>query len=311
MFSRDTTPMENSEHFRKRKTRKSSLKPKRTVRTVGDFDVYDTIDELSRQGSKYSKTAEYTEAYSAVPIGDIIPWPVSEYNKVTEEDDYNRINLRKYEVKRDPEYSRLHSDADSGVGDTFGTLHINTGEDSEDDTGHDLNNSENKNTKEGKDSAHPESVDAKAAGERISGNLKRTHSCEKPNTETSVDDNTDSLYSKPLKSRMGHKHDDDMEVKEEIKFHQAKTGRRNELESEKNKTIANIKLDNIISDYEEVNPVSSTAYKGVNPVSSTAYEEVNPVSSNENGGSMTNNLSGGIALPKRKADSALSDSDSD
>ena len=90
--------------------------------------IYDTIDDLSRQNSSYSKDRNvsqgYTDAYSAPQLYSTTNKHNSKYNIFgSSDDDYNRINLqRTNEIVHSVDYSRLSSGTDSGVGDSMGLI---------------------------------------------------------------------------------------------------------------------------------------------------------------------------------------------
>ena len=290
--------------YRKRKTKATeslrSRSARSTVRTVGDYDIYETIDDLSRHGSRYSKTGGYsqgyTDAYSSVSVDNFVPRQKHKrsYDKTIPEDDYNRITLRtSHEIPHDPDYARLHSDTDSGVVDTFAILHTNSSEENEvdgiDKTANSMERSANNATEyeQTRGSANDE-----GETEAVIPPLKRKDSYEMPALNTKSDETVDPGYSKPFKLK-----------REENKQNDAIGGG----------TEASEKREN---DRKTIDIVSSTCI--ANTIGD-GYEEVRPVSATENVSSARDNLNTqdhekeiviiDIPLPKRSRDDSDTDSD--
>ena len=132
------TEFQNLSLCRKKKRSKSrrvSVRSSANQMSVRGFDndvvnegIYDTIDDLSRQNSSFSKDRNvsqgYTDAYSAPQLYSTTTKHNSKYNIFgTSDDDYNRINLqRTNEIVHSVDYSRLSSGTDSGVGDSIGLI---------------------------------------------------------------------------------------------------------------------------------------------------------------------------------------------
>ena len=293
--------------YRKRKTKATeslqSRSARSTVRTVGDYDIYETIDDLSRHGSRYSKTGGYsqgyTDAYSSVSVDNFVPRQKHKpsYDKTIPEDDYNRITLRtSHEIPQDPDYARLHSDTDSGVVDTFAILHTNSSEENEvdgiDNTANSTERSTNNSTEYERTRSSATQVGKIA---EIKPPLKRKDSYEMPVLTTKPDEaveTVDSGYSKPFKLK-----------REENKQNDAVGGG---TETPEKRDI----------DRKTIDIVSST---GIANTIADGYEEVRPVSITENASSAKDDLNTpdhekeiviiDIPLPKRNGGDSDSDSD--
>ena len=185
------------------------------VRTVGDYDIYETIDDLSRHGSKYSKTdgysQGYTDAYSSVSVDNFMPRQKhkTDYDKTTTEDDYNRITLRtSHELpSHDPDYARLHSDNDSGVVDTFAILHTNNSEENEAGGIDNTANETEKVTNNETEYNHTTDIadESKGGTSEVKPTLNRKDSYELPVLSKKLHENMDTGYSKPFKLKREEK----------------------------------------------------------------------------------------------------------
>ena len=289
--------------YRKRKTKATeslqSRSARSTVRTVGDYDIYETIDDLSRHGSRYSKTGGYsqgyTDAYSSVSVDNFVPRQKHKpsYDKTIPEDDYNRITLRtSHEIPHDPDYARLHSDTDSGVVDTFAILHTNSSEENEVDG---IDNSANSMESSTNNSTEYERTRS-SANQVIKPLLKRKDSYEMPVLTTKSDETVetvDSGYSKPFKLK-----------REETKQNDAIGGGTDTSDKREN-------------DRKMIDIVSSTGI--ANTIIGDGYEEVRPVSVTENASSAKDDVNTQdhekeiviIEIPLPTRNGCNSDSDSD
>ena len=279
------------------------------MRGISNEDVYDTIDDFSRQSSKYSKTETntqgYSDAYSAAPKHT---YAIRHITDAIADDDYNRINLRVHEVSHDPEYNRLQSDTDSGVVDSFGISQINANDDSTSDRISDHTElpvfNGNKTYVTNTMNENCDNINTEREEENKNAGVRRRDSYEIPEmnaniTETKTSDHG-GLNNIAKEDREIH-HDENS-----LKSMTQKNGkRRDSYETPSIQTDIGLKVNTCISDYETAISASSIE----NPSADSAdYTKVEIKYENEDEKTAENVT---VALPHRSNSNMDSDSDSD
>ena len=275
------------------------------MRGISNEDVYDTIDDISRQSSKYSKTGTntqgYSDAYSPAPKHT---YAIRHITDAIADDDYNRINLRVHEVSHDPEYNRLQSDTDSGVVDSFGISQINANDDSTSDRISDntelpvLNGNKTyvtNNMNENCDNLNTEREENKTA------EVRRRDSYEIPEMNAKIKETKTSDHGGLNNIEKGDReiHHDENSLKSTT---QKNGKRRDSYETPSIQTDISLKVNTCVSDYETAISASSIE----NPSAESAdYTKVEIKYENEDE-KTTDNVT--VALPHSNLDS---DSDSD
>lgn len=312
-------------YFRKRKRRSKQLAHQpsfnqSTVRGRNNEAIYDTIDDFSRQGSKYSKSGTdaqgYSDAFSASPNYNSAPGRMSNYNTIgATDDDYNRINLRRHKVSHDPDYNRLPSDTDSGRGDSSGILQMNSNDDVNTDRISDnfalsvLNDSKTNVTNNANTSSDTEIINTEQTAENTNNGLKRTDSYETPeiklNTnESSLSDNETAQNITNDGQQMTHFAISEKSISRE------NVTRRDSYETPAIQTNIDTKGNHCILDYETAVPASCTDSSPSGDTHSVdgsniqfKYEEDKRITSTAENEP--------VELPRRSNNSLDTDSDSD